>query len=198
MTLTGRIESLLFVASRPLSVRKIAELVGSEVPAVEQAIGELRHRYNTEDQGLQIARHGSNVQMVTSALNAALVADFLKAERSGELTRPALETLTIIAYRGPLPKAEIDLIRGVNCALILRHLLIRGLIVSHEDRTRMAAVYDISFDFLRHLGVRSVDELPDYQRYHHDPRLEALLRPSTSPAEASLPAAEEADEDGDG
>ncbi len=188
MNLAGKIESLLFVASRPMSFRKMAELLGVEVGEVKAAVEELKKEYNTEQRGIQLAQHAGSIQLVTSALNAKVVADFLKEERSGELTRPALETLTIIAYRGPLPKAEIDMIRGVNCALILRHLLIRGLISGREERERMATVYEISFDFLRHLGLRDVRELPEYEQLHSDQRLEQILRPSPPaqpPTEAS-------------
>lgn len=183
MKLTGKVESLLFVASKPMTIRKIAELVGADEAPVREAVEELRKLYNTEERGIQLAQHASSVQFVTNPLNARVVADFLKDERSGELTRPSLETLTIIAYRGPLPKSEIDLIRGVNCALILRNLMIRGLITAREDRERMATLYELSFDFLRHLGARQVSELPDYQRLNADQHLDRLLRSSAPPAE---------------
>lgn len=173
----GKIESLLFVASKPMSTRKIADLLGVDDDVVRTEIESLKQRYNTEDRGIQIAQHGSSVQMVTSPFNAKVVADFLKDERSGELTRPSLETLTIIAYRGPLPKSEIDLIRGVNCSLILRNLLIRGLISSREDKERMVTLYEISFDFLRHLGIRDVHELPNFLELNKDEHLDRLLNP---------------------
>jgi segregation and condensation protein B len=179
---TGKIESLLFVASKPMSIRKIADLLGIDDEIVRTEIEALKQWYNTEDRGIQIAQHGSSVQMVTSPLNAKVVADFLKDERSGELTRPSLETLTIIAYRGPLPKSEIDLIRGVNCSLILRNLLIRGLIASREDKERMTTLYEISFDFLRHLGIRDVHELPNFLDLNRDEHLDRLLHPKKTEA----------------
>lgn len=180
MKLTGKIESLLFVASRPLSMKRIADLLGVDQETVKAGVDEIKQWYNTEERGIQVAQHGSSVQLVTNSLNAKIVADFLKEERSGELTRPALETLTIIAYRGPLPKAEIDLIRGVNCSLILRNLMIRGLIESREDRGKMITVYEISFDFLRHLGIREIRELPEYEKLYRDERLEQFLHPAVS------------------
>ncbi|MBI4426664.1 MAG: SMC-Scp complex subunit ScpB [Candidatus Kerfeldbacteria bacterium] len=183
MKLPGKIESLLFVASKPLTIRKIAELVGADEADVRQAIESLRQLYNIEDRGIQLAQHANSVQLVTNPLSAKIVADFLKDERSGELTRPSLETLTIIAYRGPLPKSEIDLIRGVNCALILRNLMVRGLITAREDRQRMTTLYELSFDFLRHLGIREVRELPDYGRLTADQNLDRLLHPKPPPAE---------------
>ncbi len=176
MNLAGKIESVLFIASKPMSVRKLAELTGADEDAVKNEVAALKQLYNTEERGIQIAQHASSVQMVTSPLNAKIVAGFLKDERSGELTRPSLETLTIIAYRGPLPKSDIDLIRGVNCSLILRNLMIRGLVNSFEDKERMSTMYEITFDFLRHLGVRDVSELPNYASLHRDEHLEKLLR----------------------
>jgi len=173
----GKIESLLFVASKPMSTRKIADLLGVDDEVVRTGIETLKQLYNTEERGIQIAQHGSSVQMVTSPFNAKVVADFLKDERSGELTRPSLEALTIIAYRGPLAKSEIDLIRGVNCSLILRNLLIRGLISSREDKERMVTLYEISFDFLRHLGIRDVHELPNFLELNKDEHLDRLLNP---------------------
>lgn len=195
MKLSGKIESLLFVASKPMTLRKIAALVGAEEADVRAAVESLRQHYNTEDRGIQLAQHASSVQFVTSPLGAKVVADFLKDERSGELTRPSLETLTIIAYRGPLPKSEIDLIRGVNCALILRHLMIRGLITAREDRERMATLYELSFDFLRHLGVRQVGELPDYDRLNKDEHLERLLHPAPPAVEAPATAGDDRADD---
>ncbi|MBI4092462.1 MAG: SMC-Scp complex subunit ScpB [Candidatus Kerfeldbacteria bacterium] len=178
MNLDGQVESLLFVASRPMSFSKIASLLKVEVAAVQAAVDRLKQFYNTAERGIQISQHASSAQMVTSSLHAKIVSDFLKEERSGELTRPSLETLAIIAYRGPLPKSEIDLIRGVNCSLILRHLMIRGLITSREDRHKMTTLYEISFDFLRHLGIRQVGELPDYVNLNHDQTLDKFLHTS--------------------
>lgn len=187
MNLAGKIESLLFIASKPMSLKKIADLLGADYETVRSDIGTLQQLYNTEERGIQIAQHGVSVQMVTSPLNAKIVADFLKDERSGELTRPSLETLTIIAYRGPLPKSEIDMIRGVNCSLILRNLMIRGLINSYEDKERMTTLYEISFDFLRHLGIRAVTELPNYHTLQHDERLDVLLHPEKKNAADESP-----------
>ncbi len=186
----GKIESLLFVASKPISIKKIAELLGIDDGAVEVELESLKQSYNVEERGIQIAQHGSSVQMVTSSLNAKVVADFLKDERTGELTKPSLETLTIIAYRGPIPKSEVDLIRGVNCSLILRNLLIRGLITSREDKERMTTLYEISFDLLRHLGIRNVQELPNFLELNKDEHLDRLLNPKkpTEVVEGVLPA----------
>ena len=78
----------------------------------------------------------------------------------GELSRPSLEALTILAYRGPLTRPELEQIRGVHSSLILRNLLLRGLIEEKEDARLGQPLYSVTLDFLRHIGLASVEELP--------------------------------------
>ena len=102
--------------------------------------------------------------MVTAGENSELVDKFLKADVEGELSRAASEVVSVIAYRGPISRAEIEEIRGVNCSFTLRHLMIRGLIerINKPDDAR-AYLYKISFDFLKTLGVERVEDLPKYE-----------------------------------
>jgi segregation and condensation protein B len=88
------------------------------------------------------------------------------------LTQPSIETLTIIAYRGPISKAEIEKIRGVNCSLILRNLMIRGLVDFDIDKNNGQELYNVTVDFLQYLGLNTVEDLPDYMRLH---QLESLV-----------------------
>jgi segregation and condensation protein B len=104
-----------------------------------------------------------------------VVRGFVKEDVSGELTRPSLETLTIIAYRGPVTKPEIEQIRGVNCSLILRNLLMRGLVEEREEASRLQPMYTVSSDFLRHLGLSSLSELPSYGEFHGNERIDKML-----------------------
>lgn len=179
LSLAAKIESMLFVASQPLSVRQLAKLVKSDEVAVDDALLTLGKKYE-EEGGLMILRRGADVTLSTKAEVGPLVGAFLKEQVQGELTRPQLETLTIIAYRGPVTKAELELIRGVNCSLIVRNLLIRGLIEERQDPIMHTEVYDPSFEFLRHLGVQSVAELPQYSELHQHADLEAVLQSTES------------------
>ena len=104
-----------------------------------------------------------------------MVKKFIKSEISDELTKPALETLTIIAYRGPISKAELEIIRGVNCSLILRNLLMRGLIEAGEDRKKMVVLYNITFEFLKYLGLNQLSDLPDFEKLNRNNNLDKLL-----------------------
>src|SRR3989338_4405700 len=174
-SLKAKIESLLFISNQPLSIKRLVSLTGVEKEKAEEAIKELISEYNQKERGVQIQKIGEQIQMVTTADNAKIVKDFIKEETTGELTRPALETLTIIAYRGPVSRAEIEQIRGVNCAIILRHLLIRGLVESAEHKKKMQMVYNITFDFLKFLGINEQSELPDYEKLNSNESLEKIL-----------------------
>lgn len=160
-----QLEALLFAAGKPVAVSAAAKALGVSASDIEEAVASLVRQRNTDRSGIQILAHDSKLQLASHPEAAELIRAFLKEEISGELTRPSLETLTVIAYRGPMTKPELEQIRGVNCALILRNLLLRGLIEEREDRERLQPVYTVSMDFLRHLGLRSVDELPEFERY---------------------------------
>ncbi|MDD5040310.1 MAG: SMC-Scp complex subunit ScpB [Patescibacteria group bacterium] len=169
------IESLLFVSGKPVSIVKLTELLGCTREQTVQAADDLMREYADGKRGVQIQKTATSYQMATSPDASGTIQNFVKAEQTGELTKPSLETLTIIAYRGPITKAELEQIRGVNCSLILRNLLIKGLIETRDDRGKMAAVYTVTFEFLRFLGLHRVEELPDYAKLNQDENLKKLL-----------------------
>lgn len=175
--LASKIETLLFIAQRPLSIKKIAQLTGESDENVGAALERLSEIYAKDDRGIILIRHNDQAEFATNPLFSDLVKEYTKEEVSGELTRAGLETLTIIAYRGPLTKAQIEQIRGVNCTIVLRNLAMRGYIetTGESDGEKL---YTASFDFLRHLGIQSVADLPEYESLHSDERLDALLSPS--------------------
>lgn len=170
-----QIESLLFMAGRPLSAKKMSEILSVPVKEIEKEANELVDDYTNSAHGIHIMASGSNYQMATSPDNARLIGEFIKSEQTGDLSKPSLETLTIIAYRGPIAKSEIEQIRGVNCSLILRNLLIRGLVEAQFDRTLKTTAYQVTLAFLEFLGVRKASDLPDFERLHSDERLKALF-----------------------
>ncbi|MFC1662742.1 SMC-Scp complex subunit ScpB [Patescibacteria group bacterium] len=181
MKLITKVESILFVATKPLTAKNIADLISANVTDTTSALDELEKILNEGERGIQLLRIGNKFQLATHPDNGKLVADYIKSEISGELTRPALETLTIIAYRGPITKAELDIIRGVNCALILRNLLIKGLIDAEENKQSHTTMYQVTFDFLRHLGVTSTSELPNYDKLSSSEVLDQLLEQELNP-----------------
>ena len=175
MSIKSKIESLLFISAKPITIRQLADLINKSVQEIEQAIGELAEYYKERQGGIQIIKNGSKYQMASSPANAKLIQEFIKDEITGELSQPSLEALTIVAYRGPISKIDLDRIRGVNCALILRNLLLRGLIEAKLDRQKRETYYNITFDFIRFLGINNIKELPDYERLHQDDAIDRII-----------------------
>lgn len=177
MALKSQIESLLFISNKALSVKKLASLTKAKTQDVRKALDALVDEYNSaQDKGIRIIKNIDEFQMMTSPENSKLVSDFIKDETTGELTRPSLETLTIIAYRGPITKAELEQIRGVNCSLILRNLMIRGLVEMIEDKKTMNTYYRVTMSFLKFLGVESVEQLPNYRRLSSNQIFEDIIQ----------------------
>jgi len=175
--LKQKIESLLFISTKPLTEKDLEKMTGTGVDGIEKALSELMERYNQDESGLRILENKKvkqkEYQMTTSPEVRPAVEKFVKEEVTGELTRASLETLTIIAYRGPVTRPEMEQIRGVNCSQILRNLLIKGLVEMEEKNKE--PYYSISVDFLKYLGVSNIQELPDYDKLHQHESLEEFL-----------------------
>jgi len=175
MPIKSQLESLLFIAAKPLTVRQLAKLINQDPANVKTALDELVDDYREKKGGVILAKSGDQYQLTTTGDNSDLVQAFIKSEMTGELTKPSLETLTIIAYRGPIAKPDLEQIRGVNCSLILRNLMIRGLVETITDKLTKQIKYQVSLDFLRFLGVATVQELPDYEKLNSDENLRKIL-----------------------
>lgn len=173
---TMQLEAMLFAVGKPLSRAALKNALNISDEVFAEAIADLKTRFNTETSGIHlIETDAGELQFVTNPAASELIAALTKQESTGELTRPSLETLTIIAYRGPVTKPEIEQIRGVNCTLILRNLLLRGLIEEKDDVEKLQPVYSITTDFLRHLGIHSVQELPDFEELHGNEKIASML-----------------------
>ncbi|MBU1922054.1 SMC-Scp complex subunit ScpB [Patescibacteria group bacterium] len=175
MNLLSSIESILFITTKPITAKKLADILKTSDSKIESEMVKIMEKYNIKESGVFVLKKGKEYQMMTSPDNARVVQAYLQDETSGELTRPSLETLSIIAYRGPLAKAEIEQIRGVNCSLILRNLMMRGLVEMQEDEETKTPKYSITFDFMRFLGIASVSRLPDYEKLRHHEFVETIL-----------------------
>lgn len=180
MSLLSHIESILFVASQPLSTKNISKILNKKQSEVEEAIETLSMKYNHNDSGIHILRAGNTVQMSTNPENIEALAGFVKNEVTHELTKAQLETLTVVAYRGPITRPELEEIRGVNCMVILRNLLVRGLITESDDPETIGPVYELSTDALAHLGLRTAEELPRYIDLSEHENIEKMLQSGES------------------
>lgn len=174
-SLASQIESVLFVASKPLSLKKIAKAVAAEEGAVENELLRLGQKYRPESSGIVLFQNNNEFQLVAHPENKAVAEHFVKAEISGELTRPQLETLTVISYCGPITKPELEQIRGVNCSLILRNLLIRGLVKESDGETSLLPSYEVTMEYLQHLGIASLSDLPEYAELHNHEFVSKML-----------------------
>lgn len=179
MSLNSQIETILFVASKPLSLKKIAKVLQVEDEVAIQALKDLTVKYNQVESGMVILQNNDEWQMVSNPDNKIVAENFLKAEVSGELTRPQLETLTVISYCGPITRPELDQIRGVNCSLILRNLMMRGLVKENDDQTALLPKYEVTADYLRHLGLNNLSDLPDYENLHAHQHITTVLSGSS-------------------
>ena len=173
--LNQNLEAILFVSSKFLKKSSLIKILNCSNDELEVAINNLRAQYKERQSGIDIMQDGDRVQMITSVATSELIKQYLKDERTGELSRPSLETLSIIAYRGPVTKVEIEMIRGVNCSLILRNLMIRGLIIERQDKKKGVAVYQVTFEFMQHLGISELKELPDFDKLNRDLKLGEVL-----------------------
>jgi segregation and condensation protein B len=174
--LKSAIESLLFVSGEPVKISKISKICGAQKAEVENALMALSAEYSARQSGLTIVRSGDEVQMATSSENAEFVEQLVKGEFQESLTPASLEVLSIVAYRGPVTRADIESIRGVNSSFTLRNLLLRGLVGREENpKDARSYIYNISIEFLKHLGIDSAQKLPEYENLSQDARMQSIV-----------------------
>ena len=157
------IESLLFTSGHPLSQKKMAEILGILESDVEKSLKELAVDYEQNSRGLRLVFFDNKVQLVIAPESKEAMEKLVKSEFEEELSQAALETLAIVAYRGPVSRAAIENLRGVNCSFILQSLAIRGLIDKRNNpKDGRSYIYNVTFDFLKHLGLNKLEDLPQY------------------------------------
>jgi len=161
------LESLLFHFGNPLSLKRIASILQIKEEECTELILLLEGRMREDvSSGLMVMRNGDEVQLATKPEYQHVSGKIVEEEFKEQLTPAALETLSLIAYLGPVSRPTIDYIRGVNSSFIVRNLLIRGLIGrEHGTERKNTYEYSITFDFLKHMGIRNVSELPEYEKY---------------------------------
>lgn len=165
MELKSILEAMLFVHGDPLALEQLAELAECRVEDARAALQNLGEEY--QRRGLILLQKDNTFQIGSHPDAHTYIENLMRGELSETLSRSALETIAIVAYKGPLARAEIDYIRGVNSSYTLRNLLMRGLIERAEctDATR-GYRYQISFQFLQHFGLAKIEDLPDYGNIH--------------------------------
>jgi segregation and condensation protein B len=162
--LTAQLEALLFVASNPVPVLQLAETLGCSGQEIERGLKMLGSIYDAR-RGLSLQWHGGRVQLTTAPAYGPLVERFLGLEATTRLSRAALETLAIVAYRQPITRPGIDAIRGVNSDGVLKSLLSKGLLqeVGRTEGPGRPILYGTSSEFLQHFGLSALDKLPPFE-----------------------------------
>jgi segregation and condensation protein B len=158
--LAPALEAVCFALNRPVSRAEVGAILGRPgrviAEAAEILAGQLRGR------GLMLQRHREELQLVTRPEVAWAVQRALNPERPGRLSRPALETLAIVAYRQPVTRGVLEAIRGVNCDAVLESLERRGLVVEvgRSDGPGQPRLFGTTLRFLQLVGLERIEQLP--------------------------------------
>jgi segregation and condensation protein B len=161
LALESKIEGLLFYKGEDVSIKELAALFAVTSEEIEQALGRLALALS--GRGLVLVRRDQNVVLGIASGLSSLIESIRKDEIAKELSKAALETLSIILYKNGVARNEIDYIRGVNSSFILRNLLVRGLVERIADANDSRRIlYRPTFDTLSYMGVSSIDQLPNY------------------------------------
>jgi len=157
------VEALLFISDKPVEIDQIKEALETvETGEIRRAIQKLKKDYDECDRGMIIAEIAGGFQMLTNPQYAEYVRNFFKRRVKEKLSRPALEALAITAYRQPVSRADVELIRGVNSDGVVTNLLEKGLvkIVGRKDVPGRPFLYGTTKVFLEYFGLRSLKDLP--------------------------------------
>lgn len=163
MNLSKQIESLLFFKGEAVSVKQLSNLLNVSSEEISKAVDNLKN--DLKDRGIRLVRNEDKVMLGTAPEMHEVIESLRKEELSKDLGKAGLETLSIVLYRGPVRKTEIDYIRGVNSASILRNLLVRGLVQRKTDpKNQRSFLYSPTFDLFSFLGISELSELPEYEK----------------------------------
>lgn len=161
----SELEAVLFSAGCPVSFQQLAAVIGKSTTIVAKKLKELKDIYEARRSGIRLQLFEEKAQLITSPEMSGAVEVYLGLENTARLTRAALETLTIIAYRQPVSRPEIDQVRGVSSDYMIRSLLNRGLIREdgRAETVGRPILYATTQDFLLYFGLSSLNDLPPYE-----------------------------------
>jgi segregation and condensation protein B len=164
------LEAILFATPEPVRGHDIASAFGTSTEEVAAAVDRLRSAYEERGSGLEIRQIGDAYRIYTRPELADAVGHFANRARVGRLSRPSLETLSIIAYRQPITRGEISRVRGVNVDSVLQTLTERGLVteVGKEPGPGRAPLFGTTPLFLEKIGLGSLSDLPPLASFAPD------------------------------
>lgn len=163
------LEAVLMVADQPLDEPVLATAVGYPVVEVSQALTDLAGEYDDQGRGFELRNVAGGWRYYTREAYATVVEEFVLEGQQARLTKAALETLAVVAYKQPVTRARVSAIRGVNVDGVMRTLLTRGLLEeAGQDKDHGehgAMLYRTSSYFLERIGVSSIEDLPELAPY---------------------------------
>lgn len=156
------IEALVFLSSKPITVTEIKAVTSFQPDEIRKLAGELIEEYKERDGGLLMGAVAEGYRMHSSPECAEWTRKLTQQSSSQKLSLPALETLSIVAYKQPITKAEIEAIRGVNADGVVKSLLERRLIkiAGKKEAPGRPILYTTTREFLEHFGLENLSSLP--------------------------------------
>jgi segregation and condensation protein B len=166
--LKGAVETLLFVSDKPVSLEQLkTALEVVSIIDIRKIVQTLTQEYQTRQSGLSIIEIAGGYQMLSNPSYASYVRNFFKTKQKEKLSKPALECLAIVAYRQPVTRAEIELIRGVNSDGTVTHLLEKELIkvMGRKEIPGKPYLYGTTKQFLEYFGLKALEDLPKLEEF---------------------------------
>jgi segregation and condensation protein B len=163
--LVGQLEAILFASDAPLPVERLAEVLEIDPAHARAVVDALRLACDEGTRGLAVVEVGGGVRLVTRPEHAQVLMSLQRLRLKSRLSRAAVETLTIVAYRQPISRPEIEQLRGVGTESVLTHLLERRLIrvVGRKPTPGRPVLYGTTREFLEHFGLRDLEDLPPFE-----------------------------------
>jgi segregation and condensation protein B len=161
----GLIESILFISGDAVPLRKISAFLNIDVRKTKNIMDKLIDLYNFQQRGLQIIKVNDHYQLATRPENGKYLEKYFGTEEKQSLSQSLIETLSIIAYRQPITRMDIELIRGVKCEYAISVLSSRGLIkeIGRMDTPGKPILYGTTETFLKSFGLSSIEALPSLE-----------------------------------
>lgn len=163
------IEALLFVSEKPVILDQLKEVFPELKPSqIHDLIKQLQEEYVNRDAGMVVVEIAGGFQMLSNSHAAGYIREFYKTKAKEKLSRPALESLAIIAYKQPVGRAEVEVIRGVNSDGTIAHLLNKGLIkiTGRKEVPGRPFLYGTTKEFLEYFGLKSLEDLPKIEEFN--------------------------------
>lgn len=161
MQIEQKLEALLFFKGEPISRKKLGEILDLKEEEVNEGLNILKE--NLKNRGIVLQEKEDEVVLGTTPELSELIEKLQKEELNKELSKASLETLAIVLYKNGASRSLVDYIRGVNSSFILRALSVRGLVEkSVDEKDNRKYIYKPTFELLSFMGVKAVEELPDY------------------------------------